>query len=452
MKNNGRVVTTSAILMLLLLLSCLQIARTTFAFNPAPLSGQTFLDVREAGGQNQWGNLRTIHSLHTVTFRWKTSAPNTAYGEWQMFDYKPQPMGMNETPFATANLGLPVPGEFQQFTIDFAQIQQQNPTKIPANAPANAKAYYIRLVPWTSGGAMIAGDISDVVKITYVKSPPAPPDPPTIKYLFTWLHGHYVTLDYVATKPVIPVVTVSTSAPGKDTKGNPEFGKKQIVSSAFPFLSGYDADGGVQLLNLKPKTHYHFIIMVKDVKGGVAYKTGEFTTEKPFAMVVFEKIFMIDDSEGPTAGAGDMTFGFFVNGRNALGSKKSVPTNTKYEDFSTGQTHTYNILFSLEDPPDKFELRVNGADQDDVVEFVIPQNDCTEDVVQSFLKNGHHAGCEDAVATMTADLNSLPVGLDEEAPKSFTMTAVGGDHGNLRFKVFGRFGIHYGGGVPYVNK
>src|SRR5205807_2288118 len=348
MKNNRRVITTSAILTLLLLLSCLQIARTTFAFNPAPLSNQTLLDVRGAGGQNQWGSSRTIHSLYPVTFRWKTSAPNTAYGEWQMMDYKPQPMGMNETPFASANLGLPVPGEFQQFTIDFAKIQQQNPTKIPANAPANAKVYYIRLVPWTSGGAMVAGEISDVVKITYVKSPPAPPDPPTIKYVFTWLHGHYVTLDYAATKPVIPAVTVSTSAPGKDAKGNPEFGKKQIVSSAFPFLSGYDADGGVELVNLKPQTHYHFIIMAKDEKGGVAYKTGEFTTAKPFANVVFEKIFMIDDSEGPTAGAGDMTFGFFVNGKNALGPKISVPTNTKYEEFSTGETHTYNIRSTLE--------------------------------------------------------------------------------------------------------
>ena len=361
-------------------------------------------------------------------------------------------MGMSEMPFARASAGLPAPGQFQQFTIDFAQIQQQNPTRIPAKAPVNAKVYYLRLVPFTSGGAMISGEISDVVKITYVKSPPAPPDPPTIEYVFTWLHGHYITLDYIATKPVIPVVTVSTHAPGKDAKGNPEFGKKEIVSSAIPFLSGYDADGGVNLVNLKPKTHYYFVIMAKDEKGGVAYKTGEFTTAKPFANVNFEKIFMIDDSEGPTAGAGDMTFGFFVNGKNALGHGISVPTNTRYEEFSTGETHTYNIRSTLEDPPNKFEIRVNGADQDDAPEFVIPQRNCTQDVVSPTLKNDHWAGCEDAVATMTANLNSLSVGTDEETPKSFTMTAVGGDKGNLRFKVSGQFWVHYGGGVPYGNK
>jgi hypothetical protein len=439
---------------LLLVPFSLPIARSASALDPGPQ--ETSLDVRQPGGQSQWGNFRTIHALNAVTFRWKTDIQGVSNGEWQLFDYKPQSNGMNETPFARQCIGSPS-AQFQHFAMDFAQLRQQYPGKIPANAPATPRDYYVRVVPWTldCNTSAVAGPISDVVKITYVKSPPAPPEPPTIKYLFTWLHGHYITLDYFASKPVIPVVTVSTSAPGKDSKGNPEFDKNQIVSSAFPILSGYDADGGVQLVNLQPRTHYHFIIMVKDEKGGVAYKTGEFTTEKPFANVIFDKIYMIDDSEGPTAGAGDMTFGFFVNGRNVLGPKKSVPTNTKYEEFSTGETHTYSILFTLENPPDKFEIRVNGADQDDQpqpIGFPLALPPCTFNVVSPNMKNGHGAGCENAVATMTADLNSFPIGVDEEVPKSFTMTAVGGDHGNLKFKVFGRFGIHFGGGIPYVNK
>jgi hypothetical protein len=290
-----------------------------------------------------------------------------------------------------------------------------------------------------------------------VKAPPPGPEPPEIKYVFTWLHGHYIALDYVATKPVIPVVTVSTNPPGRDAQGNPEFKQNQIVSSVFPLLSGYDADGGVTLRNLKPNTRYHFIIMAKDEKGGVDYKTGAFTTAKPYAMVLFEKIHMIDDSEGATAGPGDMTFGFFVNGKNAVGPNETIPRHKRYEDFSTGETHTYNILFSLENPPDKFEIRVNGADQDDVVQpfgYPLAVAPCTQWVKDPAMTkfHGHGTGCETAVATTTADLNSLPAGLDEEDTRAFTMTAVGGDHGNLKFKVFGRFGMHYGGGVPYVNQ
>lgn len=148
-KGNRRSVAAATALVLLVF--CLSsIATLTVAFNPGP--DYTLLEVRQPVAQPAWSNSRTIHSLHDVTFRWKTDVPNTAYVEWQMLDYKPQPNGMFETPFATRKLMKPPSGQFQQFVIDFAQIQQQNPTKIPANAPATPKDYYIRLVPWNAGG------------------------------------------------------------------------------------------------------------------------------------------------------------------------------------------------------------------------------------------------------------------------------------------------------------
>jgi hypothetical protein len=444
MRHNGRVITTWAILMLLVLGS-LPVARSVFAVNLGPFD-QTVLDVRQPGAQTQWGGSRTIHSLHIVHFQWKTTAMNTAICVWQIFDYKPQPMGMNETPFATAKVMLPPPGQFQEFPIDFVQLQQDNPTKIPANAPANGKDYYLRVVPSDSSGTV--GQISNTVKITYVKSPPPSANPLKIEYVFAWPGGHYVDLNYFATKPVVPVVTVSRSAPSKDAKGNPEFKKNQIVSSAFPIFSGYDAEGTVELRNLRPKTLFHYIIMAKDEKGEVTYKTGEFTTETRFVMVNFEKIFMSDDSDGFPSGAVDLSFAFFVNDVNALGNNKTFPPKDPM-DFPTGSTQVFDNIFStIKDPPNTVRVRANGFDLDDCGNpFFHPLCDCASpgDVLDPHMKNStcKDGSGENAAATTTinvpdvTDRSQFGIEFDKE---SFSMTA---DNGHLKFKVFGSFTVRF---------
>jgi hypothetical protein len=432
---------------MLLVPASLPIARSALALNLGPFD-QTVLDVRQPGAQPQWGGSRTIHSLHIVHFRWKTSALNTFIGAWQIFDYKPQPMDPNEIPFAQGKAALAmVPGQFQDFTIPFTQLQQQNPTKIPANAPANGKDYYIRVEPLDSNGKP-AGQISDPVKITYVKSPPPTSDPPKIEYVFAWPGGHYVDLNYFATKPVVPVITVSRSAPGKDAKGNPKFKKNQIVSTAFPFLSGYDAESTVELRNLTPKTHFHYIIMAKDEKGGVTYKTGEFTTATRFVTVGFDKIFMIDDSDGFPSGAGDMNFAFFVNNVNVLGNKKTFPPKDPM-DFSTGATQVFDNIFStIKDPPNTVRVRVNGFDDDDCGNpFFHPLCDCVSpgDVIDPHMKNStcKDGSGENAAATATINVPDVTdrsqFGI-EFLEKSFTMTA---DNGHLKFRVSGRFYVEF---------
>ena len=446
MRHNRRVITAWTIL-LLMVLGSLPVARSAFALNLG-LFDQTVLNVRQPGAQSQWGGSRTIHSLHIVNLRWQTSAPNTAFGAWQIFDYKPQPMGMNETPFATAKVVLPPPGQFQEFPIDLVQLQQQNATKIPANAPANGKDYYLRMVPFLADGVTPAGQISDTVKITYVKSPPPSPNPLKIEYVFAWPGGHYVDLNYFATKPVVPVVTLSRSPPSKDAKGNPEFKKNQIVSVAFPFLSGYDAESTVELRNLTPKTLFHYIIMAKDEKGEVAYKTGEFTTETRFVTVNFEKIFMIDDSDGFPSGAGDMNFAFFVNDVNVLGNKRTFPPKDPM-DFSTGATQGFDNIFStIKDPPNTVRVRANGFDLDDCGNpFFHPLCDCVSpgDVLDPHMKNStcKDGSGENSSATTTINVpdvtDTSQFGI-EFLEKSFTMTA---DNGHLKFKVFGSFTVRF---------
>ena len=452
MTRNRRVITACTILTLLVLFS-LSIARSRFALNPAPPSNQTLLDVRQPGSQPQWDSTRTIHALHTVTLRWKTSAPNTLFAEWQILDYKPQPNGLNETPFARATVAVPAPGEFQQFTIDFVQLQQQHPGVIPAVAPAIAKEYYVRLVPWKTidmtDPANISGDISASVKITYVKSPPPQPDPPTFDYAAVFFTGgHYVDLGYRTNKPVIPIVTVSISAPSKDAKGDPAFGKNaKIAFASLPFLSGYEKDGEAELRNLKPKTHYHYIIMAKDENAQKAYQTGEFTTAKRFVNVAFEKIFMSDDSDGGPSGAGDLNFAFFVNDVNVLGNKKTIPDNGQM-DFSTGETKVFNFVQTVEDAPDLIVARVNGHDTDDCGDFLHhPLCSCEQvlSITNPAMVNGH---CKDGSGESSAAIATLHIpdvtdrsqfGIEFQK-KEFTMYA---NNGNLRFKVFGSFTVRY---------
>ena len=439
------------ITMPMMVLSGLPAIRNTSAvsFNP----DQTILEVRQPGGQPQWANTRTIHALHLVTFRWKTDVPNTDYVEWQMLDYKPQPNGMNETPFATHKVKKMPALDFQEFTIDFISQQQQHPTQIPSTAPSNAKDYWIRLVPWNSGGTMVTGPISDVVKITYVKAPPPPANPPAIEYAFTWPGGHYVDISYFATKPVLPLVTVSTRAPIKDTNGHPKFGQNApIAATSLPFLSGFENEGEVELNGLTPKTHYHYIIEAKDEKGNFAYKTGEFSTKTRSVDVAFEKIFMIDDSDGFPSGAGDMNFAFFVDRINVLGPGKQMPQDHTM-DFPTGQTKTFDIFKTLEDPADNVAVRVNGSDQDD----------CGDPLHHPLCRCGNGAGgpggnitdanmkqgtCPDGSGEFSVAAGTLQIpdvtdrsefGV-EFFQKKFDMTA---DNGHLKFKVTGSFTVRY---------
>jgi hypothetical protein len=450
MKNNRKVIRTSAILALLVL-SWWPISRTASALNPGPPADKTSLDVRLPGAQPQWGNLRTIHALHSLTFRWKTDIPMSLvdHGRWQVFDYKPQPNGMNETPFHISDDQLPLlpAGSFKDFSINFAHLQHLYPNKIPANAPANGKDYWIRVVPWNSDETM-TGRISDVVKITYAKSPPPPPDPPTFDYAAVfWTGGHYVNLGYGTNKSVMPLVTVSTFAPTNDAQGNPTFSNHKPVFVSLPFLSGYEKDGEVELRNLTPKTHYHYIIQAKDEKGQFAYQTGEFTTATRVVDIYFEKVFMIDDSDNFPSGGADMNFAFFINGENVMGKSKTLP-DSQEQTIHTGESWKFPLTtFYIKDPDNKIDLRVNGRDDDGCKMYGPIAADChcdTGSVTNPRQQNMQNPCAEYAIAMTTLNIPDV-TWLDpkfgiETVNKPFTMEA---NNGNLKYRIFGSFFVRY---------
>ncbi|MEP6635078.1 MAG: hypothetical protein ABJB97_00030 [Acidobacteriota bacterium] len=269
---------------LLLVLLTGPVAFTARAACPA-LEKHTTLEVKQAAGEpNAWGTSRTIQSLQIVTLRWSTNVPNTAYGEWEI-----APNGMNEQPFAKGTVPLSQPGQFGQFTIDFAQLQQQHPDKIPANAPGTAKNYHIRLVPWSSSG-VIAAFISPAVKITYrsgqrlqevggtLTAVPQISDvrvsPNRIALLGQGILGVFLTIS----KPSSMIVRLSQSAPVFDSNHNPTFASGTEENSVY--VSSFHTKHYVGLFDLLGETHYYYIIEVTDKEGHKAYTQGDFEMGK----------------------------------------------------------------------------------------------------------------------------------------------------------------------------
>src|SRR6267378_1010520 len=228
MRHNRRTINSLSILLLLVRLTG-PVAFTARGASP-PLEKHTTLEVKQAAGEpNPWDTSRTIQSLQIITLRWSTNVPNAAYGAWEI-----APNGMNDQPLAKGTVPLPQPGQFGQFTIDFAQLQQQHPDKIPASAPFPAKNYYIRLVPWSSSG-VLAGHISPAIKITYssgqslqeggatLTAVPQISDvrvsPNRIALLGQGILGVFLTIS----KPSSLIVRLSQSAPVFDSHHNPTF-------------------------------------------------------------------------------------------------------------------------------------------------------------------------------------------------------------------------------------
>ena len=285
MKQNRRLSTVITSLVLSVMFS-FPLGGSAFALEPAPPT-QTWLEVKVPGGQSQWGSALNLHELNVVTFRWKTNAQNTAYGIWEIMDYEPAPNGVNDQPFASKHVPAPQPGQFGQFRIDFVQLQQQHPNKIPASAPATVKNYYIRVVPWIANGTRswaispavrisyssrlqeVGGVLTPILKVTEVQI-----SPNRISLLGPGILGVYLTIS----KPSSLFVELSLSAPVSDADHNPSFASGTVEDSVF--VSSFHTKHYVGLFDLKGESHYYYIIEVTDKDGHKAFIQGDFEMGK----------------------------------------------------------------------------------------------------------------------------------------------------------------------------
>jgi hypothetical protein len=278
------------VILIALLLITSSFGKITFAFNPVPPDNHTLLAVKQDNGQ--WGDARTIHSLTTLSFQWKSDVPNANYGQWQLFDYPPGPNDATAQPFAASGPLTATPvNQFKPFTIDFAQIRQQHPDKFPSVPPATPKDCYVRMVPWktqdTTNPANIAGHVSLNMKITYVSSTITGPGqgPTVIGVEITRADvsvfcpipapGSIVAF-VVSSKPSSLLFQVSETAPMLDPLQHPLFSSGTVAASEH--IVSLNTRHLVGLYGLKVDTHYYYIIEAKDSAGNEAFTQGEFQT------------------------------------------------------------------------------------------------------------------------------------------------------------------------------
>jgi hypothetical protein len=83
-----------------------------------------------------------------------------------------------------------------------------------------------------------------------------------------------VTFEFATTQSTVPIIEVSKRPP----EPGPRFDRSAVVSAVFPAGAGKQTRHELRVENLKPGTHYYYIITIADEAGGLITETGEFTT------------------------------------------------------------------------------------------------------------------------------------------------------------------------------
>src|SRR4030095_16783501 len=287
----------------------------------------------------------TVHARDVLTLRWKTTDKNVSKGGWQLSSENLM-LGTNHPMskvLAKGDAGSNRPAlQFKEFQIDMKQL-----AFIPETPPTTELVYWVRLVPYDSADQLV-GTISLSVKITYVKATT------DITSIVETPHGTFADLSFKTKTPTIPVVEVSTKPPLADFT----FKSKDVISSAFPLLNGYQTNHAVRLEKLVPATQFHYVIRTKDKNGAVAREKGTFNTLNRKVNVRFSKVFIKADSDDLSEG--DLAFGFSVNGNRLL------IANFGAEDGTTHNLTTGNFDVNLTNPPTSLTLSVLGVDNDEL--------------------------------------------------------------------------------------
>jgi len=240
------------------------------------------------------------------------------------------------------------------------------------------------------------------------------------------VHGTFVDLTFDTTKAAIPLVEVSTQAPGP----GPSYSGMQVTSSAFPFFAGYRTHHVVRVSGIEAKTAYHFLITAKDQGGTKAARTGTFTTLTRQVTVHFNAIKVIDDSDGGFNGAGDLTFFFNVNGTWDPALKYGEVSVSSGDTAHPGKTKVVN------NASDVLSIQVQGKD-----------DDC--DWFGDFCPNGvgpysEEFGSEADVewATANSGIIALPADGPDEVVTGHAFTVSTTSYA-LKFQVMGTYDVKY---------
>jgi hypothetical protein len=173
--------------------------------------------------------------------------------------------------------------------------------------------------------------------------------------------GNSVRITFTTVRSTLPVVQLSQTAPKKIIGINNE----DVPSFAEGVeITAHLAVGGLVhetiFSDLNPNTDHFFVIVASDKTTGLWFKvSGKCHTLKRRVAVTFAKIKVIDDSDDLSAG--DLVFGFFINGNNEPNGK--AMTFGAHAD--SGSTKTANVSGSIVNAPAALTLKATGYDDDE---------------------------------------------------------------------------------------
>lgn len=172
--------------------------------------------------------------------------------------------------------------------------------------------------------------------------------------------GHSVRITFTTIRSSLPAVQLSQTAPKKIIAINNE----DVASFADGVeVTTHLAGGGIPhetiFSNLNPNTDHFYVISASD-KTGLWFKvSGKCHTLKRRVAVTFAKVKVIDDSDDLSAG--DLVFGFFINGDN----KPNGKAMTFGTHADSGSTKTANVSGSIANAPATLALKAAGFDNDE---------------------------------------------------------------------------------------
>jgi hypothetical protein len=192
---------------------------------------------------------------------------------------------------------------------------------------------------------------------------------------------------------------------------------------------------------LEAGTTYYYIINVfndnrNDLKRGREQEVGEFITLSQTVKVVWDTIFIMNDSDD--GGDGEISLWFWIN-YGQPGARWLIVNKLANNSASTGESYAIEHPpneYVIENAPHDLSLSVSAI-EDDTTPF--SQVARGTGISEPLTSAGSDKNYDWNVAQKTFDLTLYPTELGQTRTESFTLVSI--PYGNLTFQVHGRFEI-----------
>ena len=241
-----------------------------------------------------------------------------------------------------------------------------------------------------------------------------------------------------------PLVEVGRVPPVPDRYGVMTFplGTSIFTNFVQPQDGRYTLNVNVANEQLEAGTTYYYIINVfndnrNDLKRPREQEAGEFITLSQTVKVVWERVFITNDSDDDSAG--EISLWFWIN-YDQPGARWLIRNNLGDNAANSAQTFTIDAEYVIKNAPNDLSLSVSGVEDDVSIFGGAARGTGISPPVSGPSKD---ANFEWNVARETIDLTRYPSEVGQTRSERFTLVSMpnGRSLGNLSFEVHGRFEI-----------